>query len=98
MKDLFQGKPQTASSYVTSTSETPKWMQDAIYNQIQLATNVAYRPYEAYDLPTVAGLSKLQQQAYTNVQNNAGLWQPTMETATQGTQDQIGRASCRERV
>jgi len=42
---LFQGTPQAATSYVTTTQEMPKWLQDAIYNQIQVATNVANRPY-----------------------------------------------------
>ena len=59
MASLFQGSPQTATSYTTQSSETPRWMQDAIYNQIQLATNVANTPYRPYELPTVAELSPL---------------------------------------
>jgi len=82
MASLFQGAPQTATSYSTSTSETPKWMQDAIYNQIQWATNVAQKPYESYALDTVAPLSEMQKQAYQNVQNNQGAWQPNMTNAT----------------
>jgi len=82
---LFQGSPQTATSYVTSSAETPKWMQDAIYNQVQLATNVANRPYQAYNMPTVAELSPLQQQAYSQVQKNVGAWQPTYNEAVSGT-------------
>ena len=81
---LFQGKPQTATSYVTSSAETPKWMQDAIYNQVQLATNVANRPYQAYTMPTVAELSPLQQQAYAQVQKNVGAFQPDMDFASAG--------------
>lgn len=84
MASLFQGSPQTATSYVTSSAETPKWMQDAIYNQVQLATNVANRPYQAYNMPTVAELSPLQQQAYAQVQKNVGAWQPDMGFATSG--------------
>ena len=64
MGSLFQGTPQTATSYTTSNTETPKWLQDAIYNQIQMATNVANAPYQPYQGPTVAELSPLQQQAY----------------------------------
>ena len=81
MGSLFQGSPQTATSYTTSSTETPKWMQDAIYNQIQVAQNIANTPYPAYDLPTVAELSKLQQQAYTQVQNNQGFYQGDLEKA-----------------
>lgn len=87
---LFQGAPQTATSYTTSSTETPKWMQDAIYNQIQMAQNVANKPYEPYSAPTVAGLSPLQQKAYANVQANQGSWSPTMAAARSGMQDVAG--------
>lgn len=84
MGSLFQGSPQTATSYVTSNTETPKWMQDAIYNQIQVATNIANKPYESYDLPRVAELSPLQQQAYQNVQANQGAWKGELDKASAG--------------
>lgn len=81
MGSLFTGTPQTATSYATSTSETPQWMQDAIYNQIQWSQNIANKPYELYNLPTVAELSPLQQQAYQNVQANQGAWQKGLSEA-----------------
>ena len=81
MGSLFQGSPQTATSYTTSSTETPKWMQDAIYNQIQVAQNIANKPYQAYDLPTVAELSPLQQQAYKQVQDNQGFYQADLDKA-----------------
>lgn len=84
MASLFQGAPQTATSYTTSSTETPKWMQDAIYNQVQWATNVANTPYQPYALPTVAELSPLQQQAYGQVQSNQGAWQPAYQQAQTG--------------
>lgn len=85
MGSLFEGEPKTATSYVTSSSEMPKWMQDAVYNQIQVATNIANKPYEGYNLPTVAELSPLQQQAYQQVQQNQGLWKTPYDTAVTGT-------------
>jgi len=85
MASLFQGAPQTATSYATSSSETPKWMQDAIYNQIQWATNTSNIPYQAYDKPLVAGLSPLQTKAYQNVEASQGAWQPTVQAAQAGT-------------
>lgn len=99
MGSLFQGSPQTATSYTTSSTETPKWMQDAIYNQIQVAQNIANKPYEAYELPTVAELSPLQQQAYANVQKNQGFYQQDLDKAqsgmyefgSKGTADQLGQ-------
>ena len=84
MGGLFQGTPQTATSYATSSTETPKWMQDAIYNQIQVAQNIANTPYQAYDLPTVAELSPLQQRAYKDVVANQGFWKETMGKAQAG--------------
>jgi hypothetical protein len=68
-------------------------MQDAIYNQIQLATNVANTPFQPYELPTVAELSPLQQQAYQNIQSNQGVWQPGLQTAQSGIQDLAGKTS-----
>jgi hypothetical protein len=87
MGSLFQGSPQTATSYTTSSTETPKWMQDAIYNQIQVATNVANTPYQPYSLPTVAELSPLQQQAYKQVQDQQGGWKGDMNYASSGMKD-----------
>jgi hypothetical protein len=96
---LFQGTPQRATSYTTSTSETPKWMQDAIYEQIQAARNVANTPFQSYDLPRVAELSPLQQQAYKNVVANQGFYQQDLDKAqsgmydfsSKGTADQLGK-------
>jgi hypothetical protein len=56
-------------------------MQDAIFNQIQVATNIANKPYQAYDLPRLAELSKNQQQAYTDVANNQGFYQKDLDKA-----------------
>jgi hypothetical protein len=76
MGSLFEGEPKTATSYVTSSSEMPKWMQDAVYNQIQVATNLANKPYEEYTLSGergVAQLTPLQQAAYSKAASNAGV-------------------------
>jgi len=84
MSSLFSGKPLTATSYVTTAQETPKWMQDAIYNQMQLAQQVSATPYQPYGLPTVAELSPFQQEAYRKVQGNVGAWQGDFNKVTQG--------------
>jgi hypothetical protein len=54
-------------------------MQDAIYNQVQVAQNLANKPYQPYDKPTVAELSPLQQQAYANVSQNQGFYQGDLD-------------------
>jgi hypothetical protein len=84
MADLFSGDPQTATSYTTSSTETPKWMQDAIYNQINWATNVANTGYTPYSLPTIADLSNRTKTAYSNMEANQGAWKPDMTTAATG--------------
>ena len=84
---LFDGTPQLATSYASSTSETPKWMQDAIFNQIRLATNESQKPYQEYGLPTVAPLSEMQKQAYQNVATNQNAWRGGMDYATSGMRD-----------
>jgi len=100
MPGIFDGTPLIATESATSATSTPKWMQDAIYNQINIAQNVGRIPYESYALPTVAELSPLQQQAYQQIQSNQGNWQPGMNFAqsgmegfsTKGTADALGTA------
>lgn len=82
MASLFTGTP--ATTYTTSSTETPKWMQDAIYSQIQSAGNIANAPYQPYQLPTVAGLTDLQNKAITDAQTNQGTWHPGLAAAKTG--------------
>jgi hypothetical protein len=93
MTSLFQGTPQTATSYVKTTSDSPKWQQDAIYNSIQIAQNLANRPYQSYDMPTVAELSPLQQQAYKDVVSNQNAWRGDLNYATSGFKDIAGQTT-----
>ena len=87
MASLFTGTPQTATDYTTSSADTPKWLQDAIYNQVQNATTAASAPYQAYGLPTVAELSPLQTQSNAQVAAAQGSWEPAYNTAEAGMQD-----------
>ena len=84
MATLFNGDPQSATSYSASSTETPKWMQDAIYNQVNWSQNIANRPFESYSLPTVAELSPMQQQAYTGISNAQGNYQANFDQAQTG--------------
>lgn len=86
MAGVFSGTPQTATSYTTSSTETPKWMQDAIYTQVQLASNLAAQPYQAYTGTLVAGQTPQQKQAYEQVGQNVGKWEQPYQQATAGTQ------------
>ena len=84
MGSIFQGTPQSATSYTSSSTETPKWLQDAIYNQVNWSQNLANKPYEAYSLPTVAELSPMQQQAYTGISDAQGAYQQNFGKAQTG--------------
>ena len=84
MGSIFQGTPQSASTYSASSTETPKWMQDAIYNQVNWSQNIANKPFESYSLPTVAELSPMQQQAYTGISNAQGDYQTNFDQAQTG--------------
>lgn len=86
MASVFSGTPQTATSYTTSSTETPKWMQDAIYTQVQLASNLAAQPYQAYTGNLVAPQTAQQKQAYETVSQNVGKWEQPYQQATTGTQ------------
>lgn len=87
MASLFQGTPQVATSYTKSSSETPKWLQDAIYNQIQWAQQTANIPYQQYSGQLVAGMTPEQQQAYEQVKANQGKFMPQLEAAQAGMAD-----------
>jgi hypothetical protein len=90
---LFEGTPQVATSYAQNTSETPKWMQDAIYNLIQTSTNIANRPYEAYKGERLAGFAPQQLAAYDLVNKNVGAYQPDITFASTGMKDFSGRGT-----
>ena len=93
MGSLFEGSPQQATSYVKTTSDQPQWLQDAIYNQIQVAQNIANKPYQSYDMPTVAELSPLQQKAYQDVVGNQGAWKENLGAAQSGMQNLAGKTT-----
>jgi hypothetical protein len=61
-------------------------MQDAIYTQVQLASNLAAQPYQAYTGNLVAGQTPQQKQAYELVGQNVGKWEQPYQQATSGTQ------------
>lgn len=85
MGSLFTGTPQTAPSYTSTTSETPKWLQDAIYNQINWAQNIANMPYQAYTGSLVAPARAEQIAAWNKVSQQQGAYTPQMKTAMRGT-------------
>lgn len=93
MGSLFEGSPQSATSYVKSQSDMPRWLQDAIYNQINWSQNIANKPYEEYAGQRVASMDPMQQLAYQKVGENVGQFQPNIGAAMTGTGNLAGTTS-----
>ena len=83
---LFKGEPQKLTSFVKSTTETPDWLQQAIYDQIYYATNVAKTPFTPYAGTLVAPAQQEQLDAYAAVRANQGAFQPVLNQAQTGMQ------------
>lgn len=87
MASLFEGTPQTTTNPTFSTTESPQWLQDAIYRQIQTAQNVASIPYQPYQGQLVAGTTPYQQAAWQQVAQGQNAWQPGYNAAFSGFQN-----------
>ena len=85
MASLLQGSP----GQTTVSTQTPPWMQDAIYNTISWAQNLANKPYVAYEGPRIAGFTPTQQQGMQAAIGAAGSYQPYLG-ASMGT---LGQAA-----
>lgn len=92
LSGLFQGTPQAAPSYTTSTTDVPKWLQDYTVDLFSQQRAVSALPYQTYQLPRVASTTAPTQQAYQTVQNAVGDWQNPVNTAISGTQN-LGTAT-----
>lgn len=86
LSGLFQGTPQAAPSYATTTSDVPKWLQDYTVDLFSQQRAVSSLPYQTYQLPRVAATAAPTTQAYNLVQGNIGEWKPELASATLGTQ------------
>lgn len=79
MASLLQGSPGSTTSVVTT--QTPPWMQDAIYNTVSWAQNLANKPYVAYEGPRVAGFTPTEQAGMRAAVGAAGTFQPYLSGA-----------------
>ena len=70
--------PQT----VTQKTELPAWLNEAAQENLQIAGQLAERPYQPYAGTTVAGFSPEQLQAFQMAQQNVGSYQPALTAAT----------------
>lgn len=84
---LFSGTPITAQTSSQSTVQTPQWLQDSIYNQINLAQAVSKLPFQNYTGQAVAGATGNQQAAWQQAASGLSGWQPAQNAALQGLQN-----------
>lgn len=71
-------------------SEIPSWIQQPIQENIQLAGQLAARPYEAYQGQTVAGFSPMQQAAQQYATQGVGYSLPAYAQAQQVAAQETG--------
>lgn len=100
---LFGGSTPASltDTLADTTSSTPAWLQEYTRGLASQGTAVAGAEYTPYTAPTdvssygvgtrIAGLSPLQQQAYSNIQANQGNWQPYINWASQTVPDVMGQ-------
>lgn len=87
LSGLFQGTPQAAPSYSSTTTDVPKWLQDYTVDLFSQQRAVSSLPYQTYQLPRVAATTAPTQQAYQTVQNSIGDYQQPLTTALTGTEN-----------
>lgn len=79
MASLLSGSPGTQTS--TVSTQTPPWMQDAIYNTISWAQNLANKPYVPYEGQRLAPLTATEQAGMAATREAAGAFQPYLGQA-----------------
>ena len=93
LSGLFQGTPQAAPSYSTTTSDVPKWLQDYTVDLFSQQRAVAGLPYQSYQLPRVAETQAPTTAAYDLINQNVGAYKPNFQSAISGTQGLAGATS-----
>jgi hypothetical protein len=78
---LFNGTPQSLTNATTSTTDLPDWYQEYQRAMAGKATEVAGRGYTPYPGQQVAGFNNDQMNAFQQVRNNQGSWQPGLGSA-----------------
>lgn len=86
MASLLTGTPGSSTS--TVSQQTPPWMQDAIFNTITWAQNLANKPYAAYEQARIAGFTPTEQAGMRSAIAEAGSYAPYLGAAG----ETLGRA------
>lgn len=87
---LFEGKsPPSVTTFGSSTSSIPQWMND--YNQglVSRANQIAAEPYQQYGGPRVAGFTDDTQNAFNLARSSANAYQTPLTQALGLTNDAV---------
>lgn len=76
------GKSAPSAQTVVNKTELPEWLNQAAQQNLNIANELAQRPYQPYGGSTVAGFSPEQQQAFSMAQQNVGSYMPALTAAT----------------
>ena len=71
------GKSSAPQQTVQKT-ELPPWLNEAAQKNLDIADQLASRPYQPYGGSTLAGFAPEQQQAFGMAQQNVGAYQPAL--------------------
>lgn len=71
------GKSSAPQQTVQKT-ELPPWLNEAAQENLDIADELASRPYQPYGGSTLAGFAPEQQQAFGMAQQNVGAYQPAL--------------------
>ena len=74
------GPPQYNTNSTTQTT-MPQWYEDYVQGLGSKAVDLANRPYQPYPDQRVAGFNPDQSQAFQQIRNNQGAWQPANQEA-----------------
>jgi hypothetical protein len=88
---LFQGSPPpSVTTYGETTTNVPAWYSDYTQGLISRANAIAAEPYQPYGQQRIADLDPAQQQAYSNVLDMQGQYQPYIDQAGKQIQAAAG--------
>src|SRR5262245_55613940 len=77
------GQQQQRSQTTTTNVDYPSWYNDYTQNILNQATTASQTPFPTYDINQMfAGFTPDQQQAFQQIRNNQGAYQPYINQAT----------------
>jgi hypothetical protein len=89
---------QPSTQTTVSKVELPEWVDKAAQQNLEIANQLAEKPYVGYDKPLTAGFNSTQQQALNNATANAGAWQSTLGNAINMSNPTAGYTSAMDKA